>query len=83
MSKPSNTPAFPVTRIDGDGISYNTHSGMTLRDWFAGMALQGILASCPEGMRTNSPTLIPAKEWAKAAYYAADAMLAEREKGTE
>ena len=48
--------------------------GMTLRDWFAGAALVGILAH-PEasGGLTHS-------EIARASYDAADAMLEEREK---
>lgn len=31
-------PAFPLGTIDG-----YVNSGMSLRDWFAGMALQGVL----------------------------------------
>lgn len=47
-------------------------NGMSLRDWFAGQALVGILAA------------ESASTWerdAQNAYKAADAMLAEREKG--
>jgi hypothetical protein len=33
-------PAFPVTTA-----VFNDMKGMTLRDWFAGMAMQGFLAS--------------------------------------
>ena len=60
-------PAFPVP-IRDFGPDFLT--GMSLRDWFAGMAMQGFMASsakaCPQTCR--------------AAYQMADAMLAERAK---
>ncbi len=49
---------------------------MTLRDWFAGQALVGILA---DGAMVRKPP----SDIAKMAYVFADAMLAEREKGTQ
>ena len=64
--------AFPVTDRNAGPAS----GGMTLRDYFAAAALQGILSS-PDG----GPD-----EWQKvadAAYYAADAMLAARERKEE
>lgn len=62
-------PAFPIPYED-EGRAM--HIGMSMRDWLAGMALQGLLTS--EG-RPNHP------EWvAGIAYGLADAMLAEREK---
>ncbi|WP_307136682.1 hypothetical protein [Pseudoroseomonas cervicalis] len=48
--------------------------GMTLRDWFAGQALAGLLA-CP-AMRSD----MTSPEYATACWQAADAMLAERAK---
>jgi hypothetical protein len=70
-------PAFPVvTPIDGLGrlaAGYPfPHEGMTLRDYFAAKAVQGICASGP------------AKSWsddaiAREAYQIADAMLRARE----
>ena len=62
-------PAFP-TQIDAalDG----SDSGMSLRDWFAGMALAGFCAN-PEVHGT-------AKDLALPAYVQADAMIKEREK---
>ena len=54
-------PAFPV----------GSYAGMNLRDWFAGMALQGLLA----GTKTNDALVI-----AKDAYIIANAMIAERNK---
>lgn len=52
---------------------YFPHFGMTLRDWFAGQALAGILATLP--------TQYDIKDNAEDAYAYADAMLAERGKG--
>lgn len=66
-SAPENPPAFPK------GGAYSMQSGMTLRDWFAGHSLAGLLAD-PE------LELMPAT-YAKKAFEVADAMLAERAKG--
>jgi hypothetical protein len=64
MSKDSGEPAFPVSTVDGF-----TQHGMTLRDWFAGQALVGIVN---RSIRTEQA--------AESAYRYADAMLAERQK---
>jgi hypothetical protein len=48
-------------------------TGMTLRDWFAGMAMQGILSYQGLGVRFN--------QTASDAFDMADTMIAEREKG--
>lgn len=50
------------------------HTGMSLRDWFAGMALQGLIAD--EGYSTNKWPFNLVLD----AYKIADAMIAEREK---
>jgi hypothetical protein len=47
-------------------------TGMTLRDWFAGMALPGLVSDCA----TNSRWEV----FVKAAYVIADEMLKERTK---
>jgi len=60
--------AFPVTDRNAGPAS----GGMTLRDYFAARALQGILSS-PDGGPDDWQRV------ADAAYYAADAMLAARE----
>ena len=66
-------PAFPCDRIlanaDGDERMVS-HVGMTLRDYFAAKALQGLLAS------PGAPGSIKAAE---IAYCMADAMLKARE----
>lgn len=58
-------PAFPVTDYCDE-----KPSGMTLRDYFAGQALAGLLHTPPFDAETN----------ARIAYQVADAMLAERAK---
>lgn len=61
--------AFPV-------VGGTKHDGMSLRDWFAGMALQGVIAKHPT---RYSPTGDPIDmEIALGAYDYADAMLAAR-----
>lgn len=54
-------------------------TGMSLRDWFAGIALQGMLAansqSMPEVNDVNVDFVL-----AREAYRSADAMLTERDK---
>jgi len=65
-------PAFPFTERDGNGEHYHSHGGMTLRDWFAGQALAGMLAS--EGDEGGYQPDVAADR----AYRVADAMLAAR-----
>ena len=68
-------PAFPVSR---DPLGPN--EGMSLRDYFAGKALAGWLASFPEDAK--HPALVGSSDdaIAKASYMLADSMLREREK---
>ena len=64
--------AFPVSyKQTGERIMTIT-DGMTLRDWFAGMALQGILAC-------STKFSIGVEEHARYAYRCADAMIKVRE----
>ena len=81
--KPNNPAAFPLvvgTPQDPWGMQ---NDGMTLRDWYAGMALQGMLSNTAiskdmvkQGMRTQEN-----QGWhAETAYAFADAMLRERER---
>ena len=58
-------PAFP------NNLPGFSHDGMTLRDWFAGKALQGAWAN---GVNWTS------EDFARNCYAQADAMLAERAK---
>lgn len=74
-------PAFPTPlQFDANGNEINVAlPGMSLRDWFAGMALQGIIAH-----GSDAPLLDVANGSrgglieAKAAYIWADAMLNAR-----
>lgn len=66
-------PAFPrIEAITNTGAARST-KGMSLRDWFAGMALAGITAS-------DATEDLLWKPIAEECYLAADAMLDEREK---
>jgi len=71
--------AFPVH----PGITYDGQCGMTLRDWFAGQALKGLIVYCEkfEGS-TQFQEMMCAQPWdrlATVSYEYADAMLAARE----
>jgi hypothetical protein len=66
--------AFPCEQHETLDGSWNQtfDPGMSLRDWFAGKALAGLLAD----PRTGSP-----EQYARATYDIADAMLAARATG--
>lgn len=64
--------AFPAAGQVGPE-HYGFEPGMTLRDWFAGQALAGLLAACPTDGGERGI--------AHDAYLYADAMLAARERG--
>jgi hypothetical protein len=66
-------PAFPVLDNPGDGALYCRAGGMSLRDWFAGQALNAMLA---DPGRFSS-----AAGFSADAYAVADAMIAAREGG--
>ncbi len=77
MSEQNNGgPAFPL----GDADGRVTQEGMTLRDWFAGQALAGHLASQSRdiGFYQGSDSF---EKMASDAYRTADAMLKQREEG--
>jgi len=66
------TKAFPSTQPlyspeKGSTIGRQEHSGMDLRDWFAGLAMEGIAFEC-----------LSPEQTAKAAYQMADAMMEAR-----
>lgn len=63
--------AFPHTHTSSLRVSWQT--GMSLRDWFAGMAMQG-LASNPEVSNSNLVSL------ANESFDMADAMIEARKK---
>lgn len=65
-------PAFPATEYF-DEKPIGLYSGMTLRDWFAGQALIGLISA----VDIKYPKLTG---YASRAYEVADAMLEQREK---
>lgn len=72
MIKDNSGPAFPQFVMPSEeGL---LHDGMTLRDYFAAKALQGMYAG--KACNTNGDI----GGYAEAAYHIADAMIAEREK---
>lgn len=77
MSKETGGQAFPRqdSRYDGQGLVMWQDKGMTLRDYFAAKAMEGILSN--RGMIDNV-TPDSAKWVAREAYQVADAMLAAR-----
>lgn len=84
MSKHDDSPAFPtpyVNEFDKQTTVIGFQDGMTLRDYFAAKALQGMLANshcCPN--KGNWQENSRPSDVAMAAFEYADAMLAERVK---
>lgn len=70
MSAENGGQAFPVVETH-ELYGCRVHEGMTLRDWFAGMALQGM---CANELFDEYPW----QSYSKRAYEAADAMLEAR-----
>jgi hypothetical protein len=68
--KDTGGPAFPFW-CDSNGMA--NFQGMTLRDYFAAKAMQGMLSA-------SNPILTKIADIAEGAYEIADAMLAERSK---
>lgn len=65
-------PAFPRAPFDVNDYCDDGSPGMPLRDWFAGMALQGIMGN------TLAFSQMKDDQIASCSYQAADAMLAAR-----
>ena len=78
MTDDNKSFAFPCTG-EGYNSSHYTQKGMTLRDYFAGQALIGIVASGSFRDLTDSGDDSPHETIASYAYGYADAMLSERE----
>jgi hypothetical protein len=67
-------PAFPQHGFDTVAERFTSQGGMTLRDYFAGLALMGVMAS----RNPTSPRFYPEDD-AAYVYAVADAMLKARE----
>lgn len=73
--------AFPTVSDQhyGDGMTAVTaNPGMTLRQWYAGMAMNGFLATMPRATDTEMPHLFEIA--ALRSFQLADAMIAEGSK---
>lgn len=94
MEKQSGGPAFPQSDLSGygmgpqtspDGLSYQV-AGMTLRDWFAGKAMQALIAKSKfmDTLGQNGKPISPDDmeqfrlDIAASSLEYADAMIAER-----
>lgn len=77
MSAPMNPPAFPLAVPAGYEFA---DGGMSLRDWFAGQALSGMMGNADMPFAADAADVEP-RQIAEAAYELADAMLAECAKG--
>lgn len=76
-TKTDGGPAFPFGQISettGQPVNGFYDPGMSLRDWFAGLAMQGLLAAQIHGFN-DRPANGP---FASMAYEMADAMLKAR-----
>ena len=71
-TKDTSGPVYPCLERGGNGLDL-THPGMTLRQWYAGLAMQGMLA-CPVQPQSG-PDM-----FARDAFAMADAMIAEGNK---
>jgi hypothetical protein len=79
MSDKTGGPAFPrPLSLNVNGIAAWDQEGMSLRDYFAAAALQGIIAANDRTAKFDNPKEILTC-YSKTAYAFADAMLAERE----
>lgn len=77
MSSKANDPAFPTPPVycETEGVQADAgQGGMTMREWYAGQALAGLLAS-RLASSSPDPELVSA-----AAFRMADAMLAQARK---
>lgn len=94
MSKAENPSAFPFQPTQADGELMSPEYGMTLRDWFAGHALAGLLSDGSQRLINDACKDVPDfldmgpvkraevvnSQLATGSYAIADAMLAERER---
>ena len=77
MSKNDGGPAFPRPSADHGSYGSCEQDGMSLRDWFAGQALTGLLAN--PNRENNDKWSWHTGSLTGDAYQYADDMLAERE----
>jgi len=73
-----NPPAFPLFIPATTEGPETVNGGMTLRDYFAAKAMQGLMGRAWDDKKMNDEELI--NTWAVSAYGVADAMLKARSK---
>lgn len=87
-----NPSAFPVNAANSMAAgAYEAEPGMTLRDWFAGRVVTGVIANSENVSAGADPANYSLScrpdefaDWlAKVSYFVADAMLRERAKSTD
>lgn len=78
--KPQNPSTFPVYERNIAGDMHLIEPGMTLRDYFAAKAMNGLMSSYSCASSLYSEIRTNAENIAKVSYKLADAMLKEREK---
>ena len=76
-------PAFPVTPENEVRMNRYGGKGMSLRDWFAGQALAGIMGPNYDCFTSGTESGSRTHEAAYFAYSLADAMIAARKGGAE
>lgn len=81
MSEKESIPAFPTFNVRDNG-TFTLSGGMSLRDYFAAKALQGLLSAPADAISQDSgPNSMGSNEYAALeAYRFADAMLEARAK---
>lgn len=68
-----NEPAFPCAAMDKDGLIHQ--EGLTKREWFAAMAMQGFLANSYSDGTTRPLSTVNRHEIANMAVEQADALM--------
>lgn len=79
-NKPDNPPAFPVAEDHKIADDFPWAAGMTLRDYFAAKAMQGMMSFPGTEAMGNYHNNCDTSDMASEAYRIADAMLKERER---
>lgn len=77
MTKDTSGPAFPVPAELCQDLTIEEQRGLTVRDYFAAKAMQGLMGRDWSDFKISDDELIAL--WARSAYGVADAMLKARQ----
>ena len=73
-----------LTSKDGDSLGWHGKEGMTLRDWFAGQAVNGLTSNINESIQFLKIITKESEGWSKdlseLSYLIADALISKRNK---